>query len=134
MAVLMTDPHVERAVMLLALMQAASNPVELARWKGQYKALVRSHPEVSNVLASDVRVTAKIQEIREAFEQPQQPVEACHKCGHLASNRIDAGDGLGKLPICGACLQKQNARKPSKRGGSLTQNNSRDYEPLGWPR
>jgi len=74
MSILLTDPHVERCVTLLALMQCSTNTVEFQRYHGRYKELLRFHPEVSAIEQTDPRVQAAITELRAAFEPTAPPI------------------------------------------------------------
>ncbi len=92
MKFLLTDPHVARCVTLLALMQQALNPVELDRYQQRYMKLLREHPELAAIFADDPRVTAAVQEIREAFEPTPPAIPARSTEQDKASEIFDAAD------------------------------------------
>lgn len=73
MSILLTDKHTERAVTLLALIQTAANPIEVDRYECKLRALYAAHPEADSVGDDDLRVLAKVQELRASFE-PTPPV------------------------------------------------------------
>jgi len=77
---LLTGPHVDRALTLLALIQASANPVERNRYEHSLKVLRSAHPEVYDIRDDDSRIEGKVREIREAFDGREE----CPNCGKRA--------------------------------------------------
>lgn len=71
---LLTGPHVERALTLLALIVTATNPEELARYERQLKALHREQPSTQEITTADPRIAERVAELKAAFDDTA-PVE-----------------------------------------------------------
>jgi uncharacterized protein (DUF58 family) len=67
---LLTGPHVDRALTLLALIQGSTNPEELYRYEHNLKTLRLAHPEVAEITDADPRLAEHVRELKAAFEQP----------------------------------------------------------------
>lgn len=67
---LLTGPHVDRALTLLALVATATNPVERERYEAQLKKLRGQHPALHEIRDDDPRLEGVIADLRKAFAQP----------------------------------------------------------------
>ena len=68
-SMLLSDAIVERAITLMALIELATNPVTKNRYLYRLKILQRHYPEVLMLTSTDLRVAAKVIELRKEFEE-----------------------------------------------------------------
>jgi hypothetical protein len=84
---LLTGPHVDRALTLLALIAASTNPVERDRYEHNLKALRSAHPEVHEIHDDDPRIPARVAKLEKLGQD--QIVEAfCAGCGVRTGRRL----------------------------------------------
>ena len=72
---LLTGPHVDRALTLLALIATSTNPVERDRYEDKLKRLRTQHPQLHEIRDDDPRLENVIHELRAAFEVDERKGE-----------------------------------------------------------